>query len=44
VRRVLTNRFPHRLFFVRREGVLVVFRVLHAVRHEREWKSSIPKE
>ena len=44
VRRVLTRRFPYRVFFIRREGAIVVFRVLHAARHDREWKSNIPKE
>lgn len=44
VRRVLTNRFPYRVFFVRREDSIVVFRVLHGARHDREWKSNVPKE
>jgi plasmid stabilization system protein ParE len=44
VRRVLTERFPYRIFFIRREDAIIVFRVLHSARHDREWKSSIPKE
>lgn len=44
VRRVLTRRFPYRVFFVRRPGEIVVFRVLHSARHGREWKSNIPEE
>ena len=44
VRRALTDRFPYRVFFIRREGSVVVFRVLHASRHDREWKSNVPKE
>jgi plasmid stabilization system protein ParE len=44
VRGVLTDRFPYRVFFIRREGSIVVFRILHASRHEREWKSNVPKE
>ena len=44
VRRVLMNRFPYRLFFIRREDSLVVFRVLHAARHDREWRSNVPKD
>ena len=44
VRRALTKRFPYRVFFIRREGAIVVFRVLHSGRRDREWKSSIPKD
>jgi plasmid stabilization system protein ParE len=44
VRRVLTNRFPYHVFFVRRKNDIVVFRVLHAARHDREWKSKVPKD
>jgi toxin ParE1/3/4 len=44
VRRVLCDRFPYRVFFVRRDDAIVVFRVLHTARHEREWKSNIPRE
>ncbi|HXE55808.1 MAG TPA: type II toxin-antitoxin system RelE/ParE family toxin [Tepidisphaeraceae bacterium] len=43
VRRILAKRFPYRLFFVRRPGAIVVFRVLHAARDEREWKKNVPK-
>jgi plasmid stabilization system protein ParE len=43
VRRVLTDRFPYRVFFIRRPDSIVVFRVLHGARHDREWKGSIPK-
>jgi toxin ParE1/3/4 len=42
VRRVLIRRFPYRLFFVLRPDAVVVFRVLHGARHEREWKTTIP--
>jgi toxin ParE1/3/4 len=42
VRRVLTRRFPYRVFFVLRPDAIVVFRVLHGARHEREWKKTIP--
>lgn len=38
VRRVLTRRFPYRIFFVVRTDALVVFAVLHAARHDRVWK------
>ncbi len=41
-RRILTRRFPYRVFFVRQGDKLVVFRVLHSARHDREWRSNIP--
>jgi plasmid stabilization system protein ParE len=43
VRRVLITRFPYRVFFIRQPDSIVVFRVLHSARHDREWKSSLPK-
>jgi toxin ParE1/3/4 len=42
VRRLLTDRFPYRVFFIRRIDDIVVFRVLHGARSDREWKSSVP--
>jgi plasmid stabilization system protein ParE len=42
VRRVMTKRFPYRVFFIRRRSEIVVFRVLHSSRHDREWEKSIP--
>jgi len=41
VRRVLTERFPYHVFFVRRPDGIVEFRVLHGARHDREWKGSV---
>lgn len=41
VRRVLTARFPYRIFFILRPDAVVVFRVLHGARHDREWKRSV---
>src|SRR5690242_20109264 len=38
VRRVLTRRFPFRIFFVVRSDAIVVFAVLHAAQHDRVWK------
>ena len=38
VRRVLTRRFPYRVFFIVRLDAIVVFAVLHAARHDRAWK------
>jgi toxin ParE1/3/4 len=38
VRRVLTARFPYRVFYVLRPDAIIVFRLLHAARHHREWK------
>jgi toxin ParE1/3/4 len=37
VRRVLTRRFPYRVFFIDRTDAIVIFAVLHAARHERIW-------
>ena len=44
VRRALTKRFPYRVFFVRRGDAIIIFRVLHGARHDREWKSIVPKD
>ena len=44
VRRVLTSRFPYRVFFVLRPEAVVVFRVLHGARHDRHWKRNIPAD
>jgi toxin ParE1/3/4 len=41
VRRVLTRRFPYRIFFIDRQDALVVFAVLHAARHDRVWKHRV---
>lgn len=43
VRRVLTQRFPYRIFFVLGDNTVVVFRVLHNARHDREWKRNVPE-
>ncbi|TWT41881.1 Plasmid stabilization system protein [Phycisphaerae bacterium RAS1] len=44
VRRVLLKRFPYRVFFIRRSDAIVVFRVLHGARHDREWRGNLPKD
>jgi plasmid stabilization system protein ParE len=41
VRRVLLKRFPYRVFFILETDRVVVFRVLHSVRHDREWKHNL---
>jgi toxin ParE1/3/4 len=38
VRRVLTRRFPYRVFFIVRTDAMIIFAVLHAARHDRVWK------
>jgi toxin ParE1/3/4 len=38
IRRVITRRFPYRVFFIVRPDAIVVFAVLHAARHDRVWK------
>ena len=37
VRRVLTNRFPYRIFFSVVDDTLYVHAVLHGARHDRRW-------
>ena len=37
VRRVLTNRFPYRIFFSAGGETLYVHAVLHGARHDRRW-------
>ena len=39
VRRVLTRRFPYRVFFIVRSDAMVVFAVIHAARHDRVWQN-----
>ncbi len=41
VRRVLTRRFPYRIFFIVREDAIVVFAVIHAARHDRTWRERL---
>jgi plasmid stabilization system protein ParE len=43
VRRVITRRFPYRIFFVVQPDAVVVFRVLHGAREDREWKGRLPE-
>ena len=38
VRRILTRRFPYRVFFIVRPDAIVIFAVIHAARHDRVWK------
>ena len=44
VRRVLTRRFPYRIFFIRRPDAIVILRVLHSARDDRQWKQSANEE
>jgi toxin ParE1/3/4 len=44
VRRVLTRRFPYRVFFIVTPDAIVVFAVLHAAQHERVWKHRLGDE
>ena len=41
VRRILTRRFPYRIFYAVRSDAVIVFAVVHAGRHEREWKKRL---
>ena len=38
VRRVLVAGFPYRVFYIVRADAIVVFAVIHAARHDRQWK------
>ena len=38
VRRVLSRRFPYRIFYIVRSDALVVFAILHAARDEWYWE------
>src|ERR1700752_5332539 len=44
VRRVLTRRFPYRVFFIVRPDAIIVFAVLHVARHDRVWKLRAERE
>jgi len=41
VRRILTRRFPYRIFFILREDAIVIFAVLHAARHDQQWQQRV---
>ena len=44
VRRILTRRFPYRVFFIVRPDAIVVFAMLHAAQHDRVWKQRAEQE
>jgi len=44
VRRVLTRRFPYRVFFIVRPDAIIVFGVIHAARHDRHWRGRLAGE
>ena len=41
VRRVLTNRFPYRIFFSVVGETLYIHAVLHGARHDRRWRERL---
>jgi plasmid stabilization system protein ParE len=41
IRRVLTERFPYRIFFSVNDSTLYVHAVLHGARHDRHWKGRL---
>ena len=41
VRRILTRRFPYRIFYFVRSDTVVVFAVLHAARDEGTWRERL---
>jgi len=42
IRLVLTRRFPYCVYFIVRPDSIIVFRVLHTARDDREWKRGVP--
>lgn len=44
VRRVLTRRFPYRVFFIVRTDAIVIFAVIHAAQDDRVWKHRVEHE
>ena len=44
VRRVLTRRFPYRVFFVVRSEAIIVFSIIHTARHDRAWRDRAEQE
>ena len=41
VHRILTHRFPYRIFYLVRADAIVVFAVVHAARHDRAWSKRL---
>ena len=41
VHRILAQRFPYRIFYIVRSDAIIIFAVLHAARHERNWEQRI---
>lgn len=41
VRRVLTDRFPYRIFFSVVEDTLYVHAILHGAQHDRHWRERV---
>jgi plasmid stabilization system protein ParE len=41
VHRILARRFPYRIFYIVRTDAIVVFAVIHAARHDREWRKRV---
>ena len=41
IRRVLTQRFPYRIFFSVSDGTVHVHAVLHGARHDWHWKDRL---
>jgi plasmid stabilization system protein ParE len=44
IRRVLTDRFPYRVFFSVQDETLYVHAVLHGARHDRLWRTRTASE
>lgn len=43
VRRILTDEFPYRIFFILEDAEIILLRILHSSRHDSHWRRHIPK-
>jgi plasmid stabilization system protein ParE len=41
VHRILARRFPYRIFYIVRTNAVVVFAVIHAARHDHQWRKRV---
>ncbi|MBT5706613.1 MAG: type II toxin-antitoxin system RelE/ParE family toxin [Verrucomicrobia bacterium] len=41
VRRILTKRFPYRIFFIVRDDAIVIIAFVHAARLDRHWQKRV---
>lgn len=41
VRRILTHRFPYRIFYIVRKDAVIIFAAIHGKRHDRTWRKRL---